>query len=476
MKLRTLFLGLALVGLTANCALAQNGSLEERVSRLEQRLGAGQASLGQTLGIQIHGIVDGQWRYDFNRPDSDLLSLRPFDADDNTFTLDLFELSLRKPRGESGVGFRADLDFGKLAERISADWNGDGDFADTEEVNSVELQEAYLLYELPLIGIENFELQAGKFLSPMGSEVPESPLNYNISRSFLFSFGKPITNTGFLFNYPIPNTDLLTVSLGMVNGWDNVVDNNDGKSVTGAINLILGKQFSATLSGIFGPEQDSRADSKRGVVDFATYIKPVDDLHLVLEYLYASESDVPWLREANLSPPVGVGTGVYGDQRAEWQGFSGIFYLGGGLFAEALSDLSLAVRGEFFHDAQGTRIGVTRTGGGLGGLPRTSAATIPMTTIEDLNGALSLGDTCPSALCPVGGEQSLWAVTVTGAYRVTEGFLFRVEYRHDDSNRNDPGPFEFRSLDLAKNPGDVAGAPRFRSGQDTIGLQAAYVF
>jgi hypothetical protein len=195
----------------------------------------------------------------------------------------------------------------------------------------------------------------------------------------------------------------------------------------------------------------------------ATYIKPVEDLNIVLEYLFGSEHNLSGVKSANLFPPLGVGKGVFGDETAQWQGFSGIISIGGGLLSPYLKDFSLAVRGEVFDDRQGTRIGVTRTGGSIARMPASMAA---------LNGSLNQGDTCPSVLCPIGSHQQIWEVTVTGSYRITEGFLFRVEYRHDDTNRDDPGPFEFDS----PNFGPAAGIPRFRSGQDTIALQAAYVF
>ena len=68
----------------------------------------------------------------------------------NSFVLDLFQLQVSRAPGEDGVGFVTKVNFGKLAERMAADWDGDGTIGNVaEEQNSVELQDAFITYNFP---------------------------------------------------------------------------------------------------------------------------------------------------------------------------------------------------------------------------------------------------------------------------------------------------------------------------------------
>jgi hypothetical protein len=62
--------------------------------------------------------------------------------------------------------------------------------------------------------------------------------------------------------------------MGIVNGWDNVVDSNDGKTFLGSLAITPVEQFALLLNGIYGAEQPDRGDSKRGVFDAVATVKP----------------------------------------------------------------------------------------------------------------------------------------------------------------------------------------------------------
>jgi len=74
------------------------------------------------------------------------------------------------------------VNFGKVAERMAADWDGNGSVGNVaEEQNDIELEEGYITYNPP--ALPDFQVKAGKFVTLLGAEVIESPLNPNISRS-----------------------------------------------------------------------------------------------------------------------------------------------------------------------------------------------------------------------------------------------------------------------------------------------------
>ncbi|MCZ2111077.1 MAG: porin [Dehalococcoidia bacterium] len=368
-------------------------TLEERLERLERKgeQPAGccdtselQRRLDQIeshiknlpFGIKLGGGIATSYQYDLNDPDSKQVSLRSFDRDHNSFTLDLFQLQISRAPGEDGVGFVTKVDFGKLAERLRSDWDGDGTSGNVaEEQNSIEVQEAYVTYNFP--GLPDLQIRAGRFVTPIGSEVIEPWANPNISRSLQFSWGIPFTHVGATASYAFGSQ--ASLMLGIVNGWNNVVDSNDGKSVLGSLAITPVEQFSLLLNGIYGAEQPDRGDSKRGLFDAVATIKPIDNFAVILNYDYGNESD------------------LHVGGNAEWNSFSGI--LAYDLVDTFAVPVGFALRGEYFDDSDGTRLPTVHGGG-------------------------------------FGKYQNAWEVTTTLKIVLAEGLMFRTEYRYDKA-RND---------------------------------------
>jgi len=374
----------------ATNAWAEGGlTLEERVERLERKgelpqkeccdMSDIQKRLDQIeahiknlpFGIKLGGGISTLYQYDLNNPDNNQVSLRGFDKDHNSFTLDLFQLQVSRAPGEDGVGFMTKVNFGKTAERMAADWDGDGTIGNVaEEQNSIELQDAWVSYNPP--GLPDLQIKAGKFVTPLGAEVIEPWANPNISRSLAFSFAIPFTHTGATASYAFGTQ--ASVMLGIVNGWDNVVDSNDGKTALASVGITPVDQFSLAINGLYGCEQPNNGDSKRGIADVVATIKPVDNLAIILNYDYGNETD------------------LHVGGNAEWNAFSGIVSYD---LVDALPvPVGFALRGEFFDDRNGTRL---PTPGNAG----------------------------------FGSYQNAWEVTSTFKVVLAEGLMFRTEYRYD---------------------------------------------
>ena len=340
MKLRKAVIACVLSGLAmagsvalaadAPAAAAPSKSIDERVSDLEK-------SLGGLADFQLSGMAYGSYLYNFNRPDNRVNSLRSLDQEDNSLSLDLFQLGIGK-KGPAGLSFSSKLDFGKTASRIGSDWKGNGQFNGiTNNGGDFELEEAYINYAPDWAGGASVKL--GKFVTLLGSEVIEAPSNMNYSRSFLFGFAIPFTHTGVLFNYPI--NDALQINAGAVNGWDNVVDNNDGKTFLGGVSWTASPMFSLGVNGTFGPEQTNTSSNPRGVADVVSTIT-LDPVTISLNGDYGHENNAA----------VGGGS-------AKWYGFSGIV----GLTLKDLTGVPAGVyfRGEVFKDDGGARTGTDQT-------------------------------------------------------------------------------------------------------------------
>jgi hypothetical protein len=348
----------------APAAAAESGPVEALSKRVETLEG-----MSILKGIEIHGLLAGDYTYNFNRPKSRKNGLLLFNEDDNTFSLNQANIQISKS-ADSGLGFLADLDFGDTAEIVGGVTRWSNNPNNTESSNSIELRQAYLTYKFS-IG-NGLTLKAGKMVTLHGAEVIKSwnNFNYNISNSILFGWAIPFTHTGIMASYPL--NDYFSLDLGAMNGWDNVADNNDGKTFHGGLTIKPHEQLSFYISGSYGPEQNDRGGSKRSMLTTLVTYKPTDRLTLILDHNWGSESDLVPDADDELT------------KDADWHGLAGYAIL-------SLTDkLSLTLRGEWFSDMDGTRTGL---------------------------------------------KQDLWEVTPTLTYTIAEGLIARFEYRHDESSK-----------------------------------------
>jgi hypothetical protein len=215
--------------------------------------------------IGVHGFASVAYTFNANRPVGDNNQARVFDGKTDTVGLDVVELVVERPVGDPGsAGFRFDLTAGSALPELTAS-SGLFRDPDTGEAEDVDLQQAYVSYVAP-VGA-GLRLDVGKFVTHMGYELIEGYDGYNdhYSRSILFGYAIPFTHTGAKLSYPI--SDALSAMVMVANGWDNVQDNNSGKTL-GA--QVIYKTGPATLyfNGVAGPEQADENGNWRVVGDF----------------------------------------------------------------------------------------------------------------------------------------------------------------------------------------------------------------
>lgn len=308
-------------------------SLDSTVGILDKKIEEGKGAVEKALGINISGFFDASYTWSSNHAKP--ISGRYFDKDHNDFVFNYFNLTLEKPEKDWGVGFKLVGDFGRSAEllREATFWG-----PKLVRESSAELREAFLTTTIP-IG-EGLQIKAGKFVTLLGTEILPAPgaYNENISRSFLFNFGVPLTHTGALFTYPVHK--MLSVSAGPVTGWDNPRDNNGAMSFLGGISFTPVDVFSLATNVIVGAERTGNTGPKRVAVSNVATIKPMDPLTVFLEY-------------------------TYGNEGGNWQGLAAI-----GSY-NWTPRLNTALRAEYFHDKTGSRTGVSSLN--LGELTLTTA-------------------------------------------------------------------------------------------------------
>jgi hypothetical protein len=112
------------------------------------------------------------------------------------------------------------------------------------------VKEAYLSYLVP-VG-KGLQVDVGKFVTPLGAEVIESKDNWNYSRGLLFNYAIPLNHFGARAKYTF--NDKFNLTGYFVNGFNNVVDNNSGKTYGVSVGWNPTKKNAVTLNYFAGPE------------------------------------------------------------------------------------------------------------------------------------------------------------------------------------------------------------------------------
>jgi len=200
--------------------------------------------------VQVDLFASASYTYNFNHPASEVNDYRVFDFDDDEPKLDVLSLTVQKAAAEVGDwGFRLDLGAGQAIPEITA---ARGLFRNIEtgEVGHFDVEQAFVSYIAKLGRGLRFDL--GKFFAPVGYESVDryDAYNDNFSRSFLFGYSAPFTTTGLRVSYPF--SDILSGSVMVVQGWDNVSDNNAGKTLGAQVVVTPVPALALTLNYIGG--------------------------------------------------------------------------------------------------------------------------------------------------------------------------------------------------------------------------------
>ena len=210
----------------------------------------------------VSGFVDGYYQVNFNHPNQGAPNFYPgagfraFDFRDKSLNLNMAELIVDKaPAADSAIGrtgYHVSLGFGDGINVTNFfDPGNHGAFTSAYGgAYSQYLKEAYGSYLAP-VG-KGLQFDVGKFVTPMGAEVIESKDNWNYSRSLLFTYAIPLYHFGVRAKYAF--NDKYSVTGFVVNGWNNVVDNNSGKTYGFSFTGAPSKPWSYAINYLAGPE------------------------------------------------------------------------------------------------------------------------------------------------------------------------------------------------------------------------------
>lgn len=293
-------------------AVAQNaaptGLLNLSAAALRTAAAAGESAQAPAAGdsavlnffrsTELSGFVDMYYGYNFNTPKTACATvggvamftcLRNFDFTHNSFSLNLAEVALeKKPTADSRGGFRVDLDYGPTTA-----WVHGGEPGGTQIYQNI--QQAYVSYLAPA-GKGSLQLDFGKFVTQHGAEVIETKDNWNYSRSLLFTLAIPYYHMGVRAMYS-PN-DKVSLMGDVVNGWNNTVDNNGGKTVGAQVMYKPVSEVSIIANYMGGPEQNKNNADWRHLFDATVTCTATPQLSLMGNVDFGREtmgkSDVNW--------------------------------------------------------------------------------------------------------------------------------------------------------------------------------------
>jgi len=436
---RWVCLALALLAVPIGARAAEDGAerfqaLEERMRVLEDKLAASTATIeaqqelldraapdvaadGSALDsffskLEFGGFVTGSYLYNWNQPKipsagSGTQPLNQFNNRHDEFSFDAAKLEIGKTAGSPGeAGFQLDLLYGQNADILRrasptalshffADTDGDGVLTANDSLvsaassgdsdNGVFVQEAYASYNMSGV---TFKL--GKFETLLGYEVLDSHKNPNITHGVLFTWGIPLYHTGLLASGSF--SEGVSWSLGITDGFNNVIENNDGKAVVGQLAATSGPLF-GSLSAFVGANASEGTAGEPGstdrlwIVDGILSFSPTDKTTLWLNADYGTQKNQGRVLKSDLVT-------LAGDDDSDYYGVA----VGGKL--QVTDKLGLAIRGEYFDDSDNIR------GTSLG-----------LTGVE-------------------GADVTIYSLTGTVSYAFTQNLLLRGEVRWDQADND----------------------------------------
>jgi hypothetical protein len=252
-------------------------------------------TLATLLGpLSVTGFVDGYYGYNFNHPQTTpcpsgtipsgfappCSGFRAFDGPSQQLSLNMIELIMDKPPDASGsrIGYHVAFGFGNAMNVVNGADPGGLGFAQY-------LKEAYGSYLAP-VG-KGLQIDFGKFVTPAGAEVIESKDNWNYSRGILFTYAIPFYHFGLRAKYAF--NDKYSLTGYVLNGWNNIIDTNTGKTYGASFAWTPSKKFSLIENYLAGPEQIRDNGDWRQLSDTVVTYSPTSKLSFIANYDYGRD-------------------------------------------------------------------------------------------------------------------------------------------------------------------------------------------
>ena len=243
-------------------------------------------NLAETLfnSTTISGSVDGYYGLDFNHPADRQAGLRVFDNYTDQFSLNLAEVVIkRSPDTDTRLGYNLIFGYGNAINVVNNSEPVAGPFFDRNVV------QAYASYLVP-IG-KGLQLDFGKFVTPAGAEVIETAPNWNYSRGILFGYAIPFYHFGLRAAYAF--NPKVTLTGYLVNGWNDIVAPNTGKTYGFSLAWAPSPKVSVTQNYLAGPQMANTNSHWRHLTDTVVQFNVTPKLSLLENFDWGGGDMVP---------------------------------------------------------------------------------------------------------------------------------------------------------------------------------------
>jgi hypothetical protein len=193
----------------------------------------------------------------------------------------------------------------------------------------------------------NLKIKIGHFYSPVGYEGVQTIGNFFTTLPYTFQYGEPFTHTGALATWTV--NEKLTVGTGLIRGWDNFGNNNPNIGAINTFTRTFDDKSSLAIVQVFSNEPNQMNNVNTGVpgnnnahsfrfLQTNVYSRPLTRISEKLNYV--AQSDWGYQTRALLN-----------DKTAHYYGLNQY------LFYKVSDCWSWGLRGEWFRDEEGFRVG-----------------------------------------------------------------------------------------------------------------------
>src|SRR5881628_1442317 len=279
-------------------------------------------------GFKLTGFAAGSYSYSGHSAGGTAIVGRLYDRLQNRFMLNALGVVLDKPYDPAkfSAGFHTEVLVGQDATVIQSD-GGTFNLGPQGDIPHL-----YVTLNVPTASGNGLQFKVGRIPTLMGLEVIETVANPNLSEGNQFIYVENFTGTGLSVETKFNN--YVDLQLRMINGWDQVSDNNSHKSFMGRVGLYPDALTSLGIVGYWGAEESGNNSANRYGFDALLWRK-LGKAAVWLQGDYGTE-------QANGALPDPT-------QDAKW------WALGGWVSYDFSATVGLALRGDYVNDENGAR-------------------------------------------------------------------------------------------------------------------------
>ena len=277
-------------------------------------------------GFKLTGFAQGSYAYSGRSAGDTAIVGRLYDRLQNRFMLNALAVVLDKPYDPAkfSAGFHTELLLGQDATVIQSGGFNLGSQAD--------LPHLYVTLNVPTASGNGLQFKVGRIPTLLGLEVIETYANPTWSEGNQFIYVENFTGTGLSVETKFNN--YVDAQFRVINGWDQVSDNNSRKSLMARVGLYPNAFSSLGLVGYWGPEQAGNDNANRYGFEALLWRK-LGNAAVWVQGDYGTE-------QANAALPDPT-------QDAKW------WALGSWVTYDFSPTLGLALRGDYVDDQNGAR-------------------------------------------------------------------------------------------------------------------------